>query len=71
MRVGAAWRPLPLLNAMLEHLIPLPRKLEVDTLDLAALPAAVWDHIRHVDLGDTPFMRALFALRTLPSRLGS
>ena len=55
---------------MHEHLIPLPRKHEVETIDLAAPPAAVWEHIRHVDLGDTLFTRALFALRTLPSRLG-
>ncbi len=54
---------------MLEHLIAAPRKLEVDSVDLAAPPPAVWDHLRHGDLGVHPFVRALFALRTLPSRL--
>lgn len=54
---------------MLEQLIPAPRKVEVNTQDLAALPMAVWEHVRHGDLGDAPFARALFALRTLPSRL--
>lgn len=55
---------------MLEHLVPAPRKIEFDTVDLATTPAVVWNHVRHGDLGDSPFVRALFALRTLPSRLG-
>ena len=49
---------------MLEDLVPTPRKLEVDTVDLAAPPAAVWNHIRHADLADSPLIRALFSLRT-------
>ena len=57
-------------RSMLEHLIPAPRKLESDTIDLAAPPALVWQHVRHGDLGDAPFSRALFWMRTLPSRLG-
>jgi hypothetical protein len=56
-------------RTMLDQLIAVPRKLEVNTIDLAAPPAVVWDHVRHGDLGDSPFARALFALRTLPSRL--
>lgn len=54
---------------MLDHLVPTPRKVEIDTVDLAAPPAVVWDHVRNGDLGDSPFVRALFALRTMPSRL--
>jgi hypothetical protein len=54
---------------MLDRLIPLPRKLEVDTIELAAAPAAVWEHVRHGDLAEAPLARALFALRTLPSRV--
>lgn len=54
---------------MLEHLVPLPRKVEIDVVDLAAPPAAVWDYVRHENLADSPLVRALFALRTLPSRL--
>lgn len=53
----------------LAHLLPAARKVEVDTIELAAPPAVVWDHVRHGDLADSPFARALFALRTLPSRL--
>ena len=55
---------------MLEYFIPVPRKVETNSVDLAAPPALVWDHIRHADLGDSPLVRALFALRTLPSRKG-
>lgn len=54
---------------MLDDLIPTPRKVETNSIDLAALPTTVWDHVRHGELGDSPFVRALFALRTLPSRL--
>ncbi len=54
---------------LLDHLLPAARKVEVDTIELAAPPAVVWDHVRHGDLADSPFARALFALRTLPSRL--
>lgn len=50
--------------------MPIPRKVEIDTVDLAASPAVVWNHVRRGDLGDSPFVRALFALRTLPSRVG-
>lgn len=52
---------------MLEQLIPVPRKVESDSVDLAAPPDLVWAYVRHADLGDSPLTRALFALRTLPS----
>ena len=55
---------------MLEDLVPTPRKLELNSVDLAAPPTVIWNHIRHADLADSPLVRALFALRTLPSRLG-
>src|SRR5688572_9348040 len=54
---------------MLESLIPAPRKLEVSVAYLNAPPEAVWNYVRHADLGQSPLARALFALRTLPSRL--
>ena len=54
---------------MLEQLISTPRKVEVNTVELAAPPAMVWNYLRHGDLAALPFVRALFALRTLPSRL--
>ncbi len=53
----------------LDELLPLPRKLEIDSVELAAAPAVVWEHVRNRDLADSGLVRALFALRTLPSRL--
>jgi hypothetical protein len=54
---------------MLDELIPTPRLLELDHVDLAASPAQVWQSLRHGDLGASPLIRALFALRTLPNML--
>jgi hypothetical protein len=54
---------------MIEDLIPVPRKLEVDRVDLAAPPQAVWEYVRHANLAESPLVRALFGLRELPSRL--
>lgn len=53
----------------LERLIPTPYRIEIDRVDLCAPPARVWEAVRHGDLGRGAFVRALFALRTLPSRL--
>lgn len=53
----------------LERLIPTPRLVEIDRLELRVPPARVWEAVRHGDLGKSPFIRALFALRTLPSRI--
>jgi hypothetical protein len=54
---------------MLDRLVPVPRKVEVNSVELAAPPSVVWSHVRHGDWGDSPLIRALFDLRTLPSRL--
>lgn len=53
----------------LDRLIPAPALVEVDTVDLAVPPAVAWAAIRHGDLGESPLVRALFAVRTLPERL--
>lgn len=55
----------------LDRLIPLPRLLERDSVDLSARPELVWKKVRHLDLSRIPVVHALFALRTLPSRLGT
>lgn len=52
----------------LDRLIPSPRLLERDHVDLAAPPARVWERVRDGDLARTPLIRALFAIRTLPGR---
>lgn len=56
-------------QSALDRLIPAPRLLEVDRLDLRAPRQRVWEHIRHGNLGSSPFVRALFAVRTLPDRV--
>lgn len=53
----------------LDRLVPRPRLVETDHVDVAADPARVWELVRHGDLGRTPLIRALFTLRTLPARL--
>ena len=54
---------------MLERLIPAPRLLEIDYVDLAAPPERVWELVRHGDLARSPLVRALFELRALPELL--
>ena len=54
---------------MLDQLIPTPRLLEIDHVELAAPPGRVWDLLRHGNLATSPLIRALFALRGLPRSL--
>lgn len=54
---------------MLDRLIPTPRLIELDHVDLAAPPERVWQLVRHADLARSPLIHALFELRTLPERL--
>ena len=48
----------------LDRLIPAPRHVEVDSVDVAAPPDRVWNEVRHGDLGRSSLIRALFQLRT-------
>ena len=52
----------------LDRLIPNPRLLEIDRVDLAAPAATVWELVRHGALAQSRVSRALFALRTLVGR---
>ncbi len=54
---------------MLDTVIPMPRLLEVDRVDIAAPATLVWERIRHADLPQSSLVRALFAIRTVPARL--
>ena len=54
---------------MLDRLLPTPRLVEIEHVDIAAAPEHVWNRIRHGDLTPSPLIRALFAIRELPSRL--
>jgi hypothetical protein len=49
----------------LDRLVPTPRLVEIDRIDLEAPPARVWERVRHGDLAHSPLVRALFAIRTL------
>lgn len=53
----------------LDVLVPVPRILEVDHVDLAAEPARVWELVRHANLARSPLIRALFTIRGLPARI--
>lgn len=54
----------------LDRVLPTPRLVEVDSVDLAGPPAEIWPVVRHGDLGQrSALVRALFAIRTLPDRL--
>ncbi len=50
--------------AALDRLIPTPRHVEIDSIEIAAPPERVWQAVRHGDLGKSPLVRALFQLRT-------
>jgi hypothetical protein len=52
----------------LDLVLPTPRKLEVSAVELALAPERAWELVRHQDLARSSFVKALFALRTLPSR---
>lgn len=54
---------------MLDQLIPQPRSAEVDHVIVGVCPERVWELLRHGDLVQSDWARALFALRTLPERL--
>jgi hypothetical protein len=54
---------------LLDRLIPTPRLVELNHVDVAAPVDVVWEHVRHGNLATSPFIRALFAIRTIPSRL--
>jgi hypothetical protein len=57
------------MTTALDRVIPTPALVEVDSIDLEVAPARAWEVIRHGDLGASPLVRALFAVRTLPDRL--
>lgn len=50
----------------LDLLIPTPRLVEVDSVDVAAGPEEVWQFVRHGNLATSPLVRALFGLRSIP-----
>jgi hypothetical protein len=54
----------------LDRVLPTPRLLEIDRIEVAIPPERAWRIIRHADFGRrSSLVRALFELRTLPSRV--
>jgi hypothetical protein len=53
----------------LDQVLPTPRLIEIDEVDLAIPPGRAWQLLRHVDMANLPIARALFSLRTLPGKL--
>jgi hypothetical protein len=56
-------------GTLLDRLIPNPRLVEIDRVDLAATPAATWHRVRHGSFVSSRLAKTLFAIRTLPDRL--
>jgi hypothetical protein len=54
----------------LDRLIPNPRLVDIDRVDLAAPAQVVWQRIRYADLAQSLAARALFRLRTFLDRAG-
>jgi hypothetical protein len=54
---------------LLDRLIPAPGLMEIDEIELALPLERAWDVVRHIDLGRSRLIRALFDVRTLPGRL--
>jgi hypothetical protein len=53
----------------LDRVVPVPRLLEVDTVELALPRDRAWEVVRHLDLSASRIATGLFAVRTLPARL--
>ncbi|MFZ5895874.1 MAG: hypothetical protein ACOY0T_32765 [Myxococcota bacterium] len=49
---------------LLDALIPTPRLVEVNAVDVLAAPDEAWAAVRELDLSESPLARALFGLRT-------
>ena len=53
----------------LDRLIPAPALLEIDRVELAVDASRAWNAVRDLDLAQSPLVRRLFAIRTIPGRL--
>lgn len=55
--------------SVLDSLVPNPALVEIDDAELAVDAPRAWRAVRDLDLAQSPLVRTLFALRTLPDRL--
>ena len=56
-------------DSALDLVLEAPRLVELDEADIGAPASAVWERVRHQELASSPIIRALFAIRTLPSKV--
>ncbi|MBV8668473.1 MAG: hypothetical protein JOZ28_04605 [Candidatus Eremiobacteraeota bacterium] len=53
----------------LDRFLPAPQLRQIDHIDVGAPLDRTWLAVRHFDLARSPFVAALFALRTMPDRV--
>ena len=53
----------------LDRFLPAPQLRQIDHIDVGATLEQTWRTVRNFDLARSPFITALFSLRTLPDRL--
>ncbi|MBV8670992.1 MAG: hypothetical protein JO098_04420 [Candidatus Eremiobacteraeota bacterium] len=53
----------------LDRFLPAPQLRQIDHIDVGAPLDRTWLAVRHFDLARSPFVAALFALRTMPERV--
>jgi hypothetical protein len=54
----------------LDRFLAAPQLQQIDHIDVGAPLARTWFAVRHFDLARSPFVAALFSLRTIPERIG-
>ena len=54
---------------LIQKYLPHPRHTEVHRIFVKAKPEKAWETIRHFDVGEVPWIRLLFDIRTLPDKL--
>src|SRR5689334_12746315 len=55
--------------SLLDSLIPEPDLIQIDSVEVAVPPEKAWPTVRHADFGRSRLVRALFQVRTVPTRL--
>jgi hypothetical protein len=53
----------------LNRLVPDPGLVQLDSVVVAADPLRTWDVVRNINLAQSPLVRTLFGIRTIPDRL--
>lgn len=54
---------------LIQKYLPYPRHTEVHRIFVKAKPGKAWGTIRHFNMGQVPWIRLLFDIRTLPDKL--